>query len=141
MSKFSEYLKKFLDEREMKLEYFADKVGVSFGLVGHYTNGRRSPSYKFLEKFFKAFDINEGEQSKIMKMVELDKMPESLRTIKRNETIRRPVDPVKELERAIYDIFYDDEIPEEIKKDLKEKLDEAFFMAKMDAKYRDKDKK
>lgn len=82
MSKFSNYLKDFLEGHDLKLESFADKTGVSFGLVGHYVNGRRSPSYKFLEKFFKAYNIKEAEQKKIIEMIELEKMPESLKRMK-----------------------------------------------------------
>lgn len=82
MNLFGNYLKEFLEKKGYKLEYAADEIGVSFGLLGHYINGRRSPSYKFLEKFFKAFNINELQQRNIMKMVETDKMPEELKKLK-----------------------------------------------------------
>lgn len=84
MNLFGDYLKEFLEKKGYKLEYAADEIGVSFGLLGHYINGRRSPSYKFLEKFFKAFNINQLEQKKIMELVEIDKMPEELKRLRIN---------------------------------------------------------
>lgn len=82
MNLFGKYLKNFLDEKNYKLEYAADQIGVSFGLLGHYINGRRSPSYKFLEKFFKSFNIKELEQKKIIELVEFDKMPDDLKKLR-----------------------------------------------------------
>lgn len=86
MNLFGNYLKDFLDKKDLKLEYAAEIIGVSFGLLGHYINGRRKPSYKFLEKFFIAFNLDENEKKKIMEYVEMDKMPEDLKKIKKIET-------------------------------------------------------
>ena len=91
MNLFGNYLKEFLEKKEYKLEYAADAIGVSFGLLGHYINGRRSPSYKFLEKFFKAFNINQLEQKRIMELVEIDKMPEELKKIRVNNEKKQSI--------------------------------------------------
>ena len=82
MNLFGNYLKNFLDKKGFKLEYAADEIGVSFGLLGHYINGRRSPSYKFLQKFYKAFNIDNLEQKRIMELVEIDKLPSEMKTLK-----------------------------------------------------------
>ena len=97
MNLFGNYLKEFLEKKEYKLEYAADEIGVSFGLLGHYINGRRSPSYKFLEKFFKAFNINQLEQKRIMELVEIDKMPEELKKIRVNKEKQQSVPNGKSL--------------------------------------------
>lgn len=97
MNLFGNYLKEFLEKKGYKLEYAADEIGVSFGLLGHYINGRRSPSYKFLEKFFKAFNINQLEQKRIMELVEIDKMPEELKKIRVNKEKQQSVPNGKSL--------------------------------------------
>lgn len=92
MNLFGNYLKNFLDKKGFKLEYAADEIGVSFGLLGHYINGRRSPSYKFLQKFYKAFDIDNLEQKRIMELVEIDKLPSEMKTLKNQlESNTRPL--------------------------------------------------
>lgn len=91
MNLFGNYLKEFLEKKEYKLEYAADEIGVSFGLLGHYINGRRSPSYKFLEKFFKAFNISQLDQKRIMELVEIDKMPEELKKIRVNNEKKQSI--------------------------------------------------
>ncbi len=79
MKLFKTYLKKFMETNNYKLEYIAEKTGVSFGLIGHYSKGRRIPSYKFLNSFFKAFKISEAQKMEILKNIEYEKMPEELR--------------------------------------------------------------
>lgn len=92
MNLFGNYLKSFLDKKGFKLEYAADEIGVSFGLLGHYINGRRSPSYKFLQKFYKAFNIDNLEQKRIMELVEIDKLPSEMKTLKNQlESNTRPL--------------------------------------------------
>lgn len=92
MNLFGNYLKNFLDKKGFKLEYAADEIGVSFGLLGHYINGRRSPSYKFLQKFYKAFNIDNLEQKRIMELVEIDKLPSEMKTLKNQlESNTRPL--------------------------------------------------
>ncbi|WP_319201885.1 LexA family transcriptional regulator [uncultured Ilyobacter sp.] len=86
MNEFGCYLKEFMEKKNLKLEYAAEKIGVSFGSLGHYIKGRRSPSYKFLEKFFNAFNISPEEQQKIITMVEEDKMPEEMKKLKKEGT-------------------------------------------------------
>lgn len=95
MNLFGNYLKTFLEKKGYKLEYAADEIGVSFGLLGHYINGRRSPSYKFLEKFFKAFNISEVDKKKIMELVEFDKMPDELKKLRLNNSKNEPISNIK----------------------------------------------
>lgn len=106
MNCFGNYFKDFLDKKGYKLEYAADEIGVSFGLLGHYINGRRSPSYKFLDKFFKAFNISEPEQKRIMELVEFDKMPEELKKVrlnnKKDNIIEQLKDPIKMMSVPVY---------------------------------------
>ncbi|MGL5000951.1 MAG: XRE family transcriptional regulator [Cetobacterium sp.] len=85
MNNFSKYLENFMRERELKLEYIAELTEVSFSLIGHYRKGIRSPSYKFLNKFFKAFNICGEERERITRMVELDKMPPDMRDINKKD--------------------------------------------------------
>lgn len=82
MTKFSVFFKNFLTECGLKLEYVAKKTKFSVSSIGHYTSGFRNPSYKFLNVFFKEFKINEEEQKKILKLVELDKMPLEMHNLK-----------------------------------------------------------
>lgn len=86
MSEFAIYLKKFLEKNELKIEVFADKVGVSFGLISHYVTDKRKPSYKFLEKFFNSFNISEKEKKEVINMIELEKIPVSIKKLKNIES-------------------------------------------------------
>lgn len=82
MNNFGKYLKKFMEKKDLKLEYFAEELGVSFGSISHYITGRRSPSYKFLGKFYSVFSIPLEEQEKINKLVQIDKMPKNFKQTK-----------------------------------------------------------
>lgn len=84
---FGTYLKKFLIKNNYKLEAFANKVGYSFGLIGHYINGRRSPSYKFIDTFFKKFNLSEEEKKIVLQLIEEDKMPNSLKKINKEQIL------------------------------------------------------
>ncbi len=86
MSRFSNYLKNKLEEKNLKLEYVSELTDFSFGMIGHYVNARRQPSYKFLNSYFKAFNISTEEQKEVLEMVELDKMPQEMHDLK-NRTI------------------------------------------------------
>ena len=77
-SEFAVFLKKYMEEHEYKLEAFADKVGYSFGLISHYINARRSPSYKFIREFFKKFPLTEKEKIEVLEILKKDKLPEEI---------------------------------------------------------------
>ncbi len=93
MSRFSNYLKNKLEEKNLKLEYVSELTDFSFGMIGHYVNARRQPSYKFLNSYFKAFNISTEEQKEVLEMVELDKMPQEMHDLK-NRTINIRTIPV-----------------------------------------------
>ena len=88
-NEFGKYLSEFLDKNNYKIETFAKEVGYSTGLISHYTTGKRSPSYKFIDSFFKKFHFSEKEKQDVLKILEKDKMPDSLKKIKisKNEVI------------------------------------------------------
>lgn len=81
-NEFGKYLSDYLDKNNYKIENFAKEVGYSTGLISHYTTGKRSPSYKFIEAFFKKFNFSNEEKEKVLKILERDKMPDSLKKIK-----------------------------------------------------------
>lgn len=93
MSRFSNYLKNKLEEKNLKLEYVSELTDFSFGMIGHYVNARRQPSYKFLNSYFKAFNISTEEQKEVLEMVELDKMPQEMHDLK-NRTMNIRTIPV-----------------------------------------------
>lgn len=93
MSRFSNYLKNKLEEKNLKLEYVSELTDFSFGMIGHYVNARRQPSYKFLNSYFKAFNISIEEQKEVLEMVELDKMPQEMHDLK-NRTMNIRTIPV-----------------------------------------------
>lgn len=84
-NEFGKYLSDYLEKNNYKIENFAKEVGCSTGLISHYTTGKRSPSYKFIEAFFKKFNFSNEEKEKVLKILERDKMPDSLKKIKANE--------------------------------------------------------
>lgn len=81
-NEFGKYLSNYLEEHNYKIENFAKEVGYSTGLISHYTTGKRSPSYKFIEAFFKKFNFSNEEKEKVLKVLERDKMPDSLKKLK-----------------------------------------------------------
>ncbi|MGL4569338.1 MAG: helix-turn-helix domain-containing protein [Fusobacteriaceae bacterium] len=133
MNRLSITLKKLRESREMSMVQLSEKAGVGIGTIGDIERGKNSSTPKTLDKISKGLNLTTAERDELFSCL----LPEDIG----KKIIYQKKDPVEELTEKAYSIFYDDEIPEEIKKDLKEKLDEAFFMAKMDAKYRDKDKK
>lgn len=84
-NEFGKYLSDYLEKNNYKIENFAKEVGYSTGLISHYTTGKRSPSYKFIEAFFKKFNFSKEEKEKVLKILERDKMPDSLKKIKASE--------------------------------------------------------
>lgn len=86
MNRFADYLKKFLIINNLSLSFIAKKTGYSVATISLYLSCLRNPSYKFLNSFFKAFDIDKSEQFKIVKMVEMDKMPNELHSLKEDAT-------------------------------------------------------
>lgn len=135
-NEFGKFLKEYMDKYEYKLEAFADKVGYSFGLISHYINGRRSPSYKFIKEFFKKFPLTEDEKITILNILKKDKLPEEIQELEnltnpKYQTLdsrgrRQYKDFIKDVTLMIED--------EEISDDDKEKvllaLQEAFYVAK-----------
>lgn len=81
-NEFGKYLSNYLEKNNYKIENFAKEVGYSTGLISHYTTGKRSPSYKFIEAFFKKFNFSNEEKEKVLKILERDKMPDSLKKLK-----------------------------------------------------------
>lgn len=81
-NEFGKYLSNYLEEHNYKIENFAKEVGYSTGLISHYTTGKRSPSYKFIEAFFEKFNFSNEEKEKVLKILERDKMPDSLKKLK-----------------------------------------------------------
>lgn len=88
-NEFGKYLSDFLNKNNYKIENFAKEVGYSTGLISHYTTGKRSPSYKFIESFFEKFNFSAEEKEKVLKILDEDKMPSSLKKIKisKNELV------------------------------------------------------
>lgn len=86
MNRFADYLKKFLIINNFSLSFIAKKTGYSVATISLYLSCLRNPSYKFLNSFFKAFEINKSEQFKIVQMVEMDKMPNELHSLKEDDT-------------------------------------------------------
>ena len=84
-NEFGKYLSDFLDKNDYRIESFAKKVGYSTGLISHYTTGKRSPSYKFIETFFQKFNFSIEEKQKILEIVDRDKIPISLQEFKSKE--------------------------------------------------------
>lgn len=82
-NEFGKFLKEYMLNHEYKLEAFAVKVGYSFGLISHYVNGRRSPSYKFINDFFTKFDLTEEEKLKILDILKEDKLPEEINKLEK----------------------------------------------------------
>lgn len=83
MNRFSDYFKTFLDINNFTLSYIAKRTGYSVASISHYISCFRNPSYKFLSSFFKEFKISKGEQLEIIKMIELDKMPDDMHKLKK----------------------------------------------------------
>ncbi|MGL5054441.1 MAG: helix-turn-helix domain-containing protein [Fusobacteriaceae bacterium] len=86
MNRFAEYFKIFLITNNFSINFISKKTGYSVSSIGHYLSSFRNPSYKFLNSFFKAFDIDKSEQFRIVKMVEMDKMPNELHSLKEDDT-------------------------------------------------------
>ena len=95
-NEFGKYLSDYLEKNNYKIENFAKEVGYSTGLISHYTTGKRSPSYKFIEAFFKKFNFSTSEKEKVLKILEKDKMPDSLKKIKNNTVQKSNVNMVDE---------------------------------------------
>lgn len=140
-NEFGKFLKEYMDNHGYKLEAFAVEVGYSFGLISHYINGRRSPSYKFINTFFKKFRLSEKEKIKILEILKQDKLPEEINELEKridnfsedariqnlNSKTRKQFDEF--LEEAIL-MFNDEKIDDEDKEKLIESLKEVFFKAK-----------
>lgn len=135
-NEFGIFLKKYLEEHEYKLEAFADKVGYSFGLISHYINGRRSPSYKFIKEFFKKFHFSEKEKIEVLDILKKDKLPDEIQEL---ENLRNPMYrsldsrgrmQYKEIIEQTALMFNDETISDEDKQKVLLAIQGAFFDAK-----------
>lgn len=133
---FSVFLKNYMDKHEYKLEAFADKVGYSFGLISHYINGRRSPSYKFIKAFFDKFNLTEKEKIEVIEILKKDKLPEEIIEIENlSNPMYRSLDSrgrmqFKEIIEQSSLMFNDENIPEEDKQKVLLAIQGAFYDAK-----------
>ncbi len=101
---FKKYFNTFMKENNYTLDYISSITNVSLSSVGHYKTGNRLPSYKFLENFFKVFNIPLREQEEIISIIELEKMPEKMRKNRINAgniDLNNPITEFKEI--PIYD--------------------------------------
>lgn len=134
--KFSTFLKEYMEKHEYKLEAFATKVGYSFGLISHYINERRSPSYKFIKDFFKKFPLTENEKIEVLSILKKEKLPEEIQEL---ENLSHPMyhtldsrgrmqlnDILKETSL----MFNDESISEDDKKKMLDAITDAFYDAK-----------
>lgn len=71
--KFAKYLTDFMEKKDYKLEYLAEKTGFSTGAIGHYKVGRRTPQDDFVEKFIKIMNISKVEAEHIRMCVAYDR--------------------------------------------------------------------
>lgn len=135
-NEFGKFLKEYMDKHEYKLEAFADKVGYSFGLISHYINGRRSPSYKFIKEFFKKFLLTEDEKIIILNILKKDKLPEEIQELEnltnpKYQTLdSRGRKQYKDFIKDVTLMIEDEEISDDDKEKVLLALQEAFYVAK-----------
>lgn len=134
-TEFGLFLKKYLEEHEYKLEAFADRVGYSFGLISHYINGRRNPSYKFIKTFFDKFPLSQEEKLKVLDILKKDKLPEEIMKLENLSPQYKGLNSrgrmqLEELMEEITLMFNDENISEEDKEKVMLAMQEAFFIAK-----------
>lgn len=140
-NEFGLFLKEYMEKHEYKLEAFADKVGYSFSLIGHYINGRRSPSYKFVNAFFTKFRLSEEEKIKVLNILKKDKLPEEIQALERkienysdDERVQNlTAKELNQYEAALSQassFFGDERVSEEDKKKLLDAMTEMFFIGK-----------
>nr|DAU96319.1 MAG TPA: Helix-turn-helix XRE-family like protein [Caudoviricetes sp.] len=142
-SEFAIFLKNYMEKHEYKLEAFADRVGYSFGLISHYINARRSPSYKFIREFFKKFPLTEKEKIEVLEILKKDKLPEEIMELENlSNPMYRELDSrgrmqFKEIVEQSSLMFNDENISEEDKQKVLLAIQDAFY----DAKQKNKKKK
>ena len=135
-SEFSKFLKKYMEVHDYKLEAFADKVGYSFGLISHYVNDRRSPSYKFIKEFFKKFPLSEEEKIEVLNILKKDKLPEEIMELENiHNPMYRTLDKkgrmqLNDLLQETSLMFNDEAISEEDKKKILDAIIDAFYDTK-----------
>ncbi|MGL6101090.1 MAG: helix-turn-helix domain-containing protein [Fusobacteriaceae bacterium] len=130
MNSLAVVLKRIREKRNFTQAELAKRAGVASGTIGEIEAGRNKSTSKTLEKICGALKLTVEERNELFSCLVPDDVSKIIRT--------KQKDPVDELIESAYYIFYNDDVSDEIKRELKEKLDEAFFMAKIDAKYRDK---
>lgn len=78
---FGEWLKSYIEKHDYKIENFADEIGYSFGLISHYTTGKRSPSFKFIKNMFKKINLTQDEKLEVLNCLKEDKLPFELQEL------------------------------------------------------------
>lgn len=76
---FAKYIENYMLIHDYKLEYIAEKIGVSISAIGHYKTGVRTPKDDFIDSFIKAFRLNEEETKKIKLAVAIDRTPDIIK--------------------------------------------------------------
>ncbi len=132
-TEFGVFLKKYLEKHEYKLEAFADRVGYSFGLISHYINGRRNPSYKFIKTFFDKFPLSQEEKLKVLEILKKDKLPEEIMQLENLSPQYKGLDrrgrmQLKDLMEETTLMFNDESISDEDKEKVMLAMQEAFFV-------------
>lgn len=81
------FLKSFIKEQGLTLEEFAKIMGTSFGLIGHYTTGRRTPTYDFLDNLFTNFRFTDMEKLELIYMLDMEKSKDSVKEIRERQYV------------------------------------------------------
>lgn len=76
---FGVFLSKFIEEKNLKLEYIAKKTDSSKPSISLYCKGERIPKDDFVKKFCIAFNISIEKSEEIMRMVLLDRTPQEIK--------------------------------------------------------------
>ena len=84
---FSDFLDNFRKEKDISLESLAKMTDVSFSIISHYSTGRRKPSYEFVSKIFNLFNFSELEKAEILFLLDKEKLPENILSIRKRQYI------------------------------------------------------
>lgn len=84
---FAEFLNNFRKEKELSLEELAKMTDVSFSIISHYSTGRRECTYDFVSKLFNLFNFSELEKAEILYILDKEKLPENILSIRKKQYI------------------------------------------------------
>lgn len=79
------FLKEFIKGHGLTLEEFAKIMGTSFGLIGHYINGRRIPTYDFLDNLFSNFVFSELEKVELLYKLDMEKSTGQMKELRERQ--------------------------------------------------------